>query len=123
MADEKAIFKKCAKCQTVWESRDAFLQDPDLDIVGYQVSFSDLNEGLFYFNHSCKTTLAIYAGEFTDLYHGPIFGNRATGTEECPGHCLHKSVLRPCPVKCECGFVREVLQIIRNWPKIDDRGD
>ena len=116
-ADETAFFKRCSKCQTEWASREDFLRDPDLVIIGYQVSFDDLNEGLFYFNHSCKTTLAIYAREFVDLYQGPIFSIRATGTEDCPGHCLHKSVLKPCPAKCECAFVREVIQIIRHWPK------
>jgi hypothetical protein len=44
---------------------------------------------------------------------------RKTGTEECPGYCLHQDELQPCPARCECAYVREIIQIIRNWPKRD----
>ena len=38
-------------------------------------------------------------------------------TTECPEFCLHKSELRPCPAKCECAYVREIIQVIKDWPK------
>ena len=113
----RTFFKKCPKCGTRWNTRNAFLADSELDIIGYQVDFRELTAGLFFFNHSCKGTFTIYANEFIDLYQGPIFEDRATGSDECPGYCLRKNYLEPCPVKCECAFVREVLQIIRNWPR------
>jgi hypothetical protein len=25
--------------------------------------------------------------------------------------------VEPCPSQCECAYIREILQIIRNWPK------
>jgi len=114
-------FKICPLCEFRWESRDGFLNDPDLKLIGYQVDFVELKEGLFLFNHSCNGTLAIEAGEFRDLYDGPIFTLRATGTEQCDEHCLHQSDLRPCPAECECAYVREVMQLIRSWAKV--RGD
>jgi hypothetical protein len=27
--------------------------------------------------------------------------------------------LDPCPTHCECNFVREILQVVNNWPKPD----
>jgi len=114
---ETRSFKTCTICNTVWQTRDDFLDDPDIFIVGYQVHFNTLTEWLFLFNHSCKGTLSVNAGEFTDLYTGPIFKDRLFGSEECPGHCLHERRLSPCPSKCECSFVREIIQVIKNWEK------
>lgn len=111
------IFKKCSKCGFVWPTRESFLEDRDLWLIGYQVDFEDLVAGLFLFNHSCFTTLAVEAGKFQDLYDGPIFAERLTGTEECQQFCFRRYELRPCPSKCEYAFVREILQIIKNWPK------
>jgi hypothetical protein len=93
------------------------MKDPALRIIGYQVSFVYLEEGIFLFNHRCGTSLGVIAGAFRDLYDGPIFSERLTGTDECPQYCMLKDELRPCPAKCECAYVREIIQIIKNWPK------
>jgi hypothetical protein len=111
-------FRRCSNCGVEWLARDRFLSDPDISLVGYQVHFDRLMEGLFLFNHTCKTTLSLPAALFRNLYHGPVFSDRMTGTEACPGHCLHNDSLDPCPAQCECAFVREILQMIANWPKI-----
>ena len=110
-------FKKCPKCKAMWPTRESFLEDPDLWIVGYQVHFEELVAGFFLFNHSCMTTLSIEAGKFQELYDGPIFAERLIGTAECGEFCLRKYDLRPCPAKCEFAYVREIIQIIKNWPK------
>jgi len=110
-------FKTCSQCGFVWESRESFLKDPALKMIGYQVHGEDQREGLFLFNHDCHTTLSLRAGHFLDLYQGPMFQARLIGTEACPGQCLRQGDLRPCPEKCECAYVREVIQIILNWPK------
>ena len=111
------VFKKCRNCGFEWPSRQDFLDDPMLEIVGYQAHFEELTAGLFLFNHSCHGTLAVPAGHFKDLYDGPVFTQRAAGTKECPGHCLHEDDLDLCPVHCECNYVREIIQTIRHWPK------
>lgn len=112
------IFKQCPACGFVWTSREQFLEDPELTLVGYQVNIKNLAAGLFLFNHSCMgSTLAIQAMAFRDLYEGPVFSQRLTAEAACPGHCLHQKNLRPCPLSCECSYVREVLQIVKNWPK------
>jgi len=110
-------FKTCSKCGFVWSERASFLGDPNLRMIGYQVDFEDLMAGTFLFNHTCRTTLAIKADDFKDLYDGPMFTERLRGTKECGGYCLHKNDLRPCPEKCECAYVREIVQVILNWPK------
>lgn len=110
-------FKNCPNCGAVWATREEFLSDADLVPVGYQVYFEDLQAGLFLFNHSCGTTMAIEAGFFFDLHDGQIFRERATGTAECGGHCLYKDDMDPCPARCDCAFARDVLQTVRQWPK------
>ena len=107
------MFKSCPLCAVIWATRDDFLSDPSLEIIGYQVNFYHLRAGLFLFNHSCKTTLAIKAGEFFDLYDGPIFTERKTRGPDCPAYCLHESELHVCPAQCECASVREIIQIIK----------
>jgi hypothetical protein len=114
---ESAFFKKCTKCGFVWPERKAFISDPDLRMIGYQADFEELMAGLFLFLHTCGTSLAISADAFQDLYDGPVFTARLNGTKECSGLCLHKNDLRPCPAKCECSYVREIVQVILKWPK------
>jgi hypothetical protein len=112
-------FKKCTLCANIWPDRDEFLGDPSVDLVGYQAFFDgDLELGLFLFNHlECETTLAIRAEEFTDLYDGPVFSERLADTDRCAEHCMNRCDLQPCPNECECAYVREVVQIVKSWPK------
>ena len=77
-------FKECPSCWCAWESREDFLSDPHVTIIGYQAHFSELTTGFFLFNHSCQGTFAVRVQEFKDLYDGPIFETPKTGTDECP---------------------------------------
>ena len=82
------------------------------------MNFGDLQLGYFLFNHlTCESTIAVHAGLFKNLYDGPIFTERATGTDECPEYCLKEDVLIACPVKCECAYVREIVQVVKKFPK------
>lgn len=110
-------FKQCTCCPVNWRTRDDFLSDPDVELIGYQAHFEDLKAGLLLFNHSCKTTMAIDVAAFCDLYDGPVFKERHTGQPSCQGYCLRRDELRPCPNRCECAFVRAILQIVQNWKK------
>jgi hypothetical protein len=116
------MFKACPMCNEVWMNREAFLSDPRLALVGYQVDFEVLEAGFFLFNHrerGCGTTLAVEASWFVDLAAGPIYRGSLHGTEECPEYCLRLDDLSPCPAHCECAYVRDVLQVVRNWKKLD----
>lgn len=114
------MFKRCSGCSAVWPSRDAFLGDGAIKLVGYQVQMGRLETGYFLFNHvhkGCGSTISIAAGEFFDLYQGTVFRTSKFGGVECGGHCLHAQDLDACPAECECAFVREVLQIVRKRMK------
>ena len=112
-------YKKCT-CGFIWASREVFLGDPNIKLVGYQVDFEDLKAGYFMFNHlagSCKTTLSVSAGDFFDLHDGPVFTVRSADKPECGKHCFHHGDLKQCPVQCECAFVRNVLDVVNHWSK------
>lgn len=112
-------FKKCTFCGHRWPTREDFLQDAATDMIGYQVNFDNLHLGYFLFNHlTCGTTLGLAAGLFRDLYDGPVYKQRKTGAQQCPEYCLHEGQLEPCPQECECAYVREIIQMVRQWPKI-----
>jgi hypothetical protein len=111
-------FKSCPSCDQSWKSREEFLADASLELVGYQVHFRQLEQGLFLFNHSsCKSTISIQSGLFANLYKGPLYTKNITGSESCPEHCLAKNNLQACPEQCECTYVRDIMQIIKNWQK------
>ncbi len=110
-------FKKCTCCQHDWKTREKFLEDPGIELIGYQVSFDELLLGLLLFNHTCGTTIAIPVNKLRDLYAGPIYATRKTGEKECLGYCLRQSELRPCPAQCECAWIRELIQLISKIKK------
>ncbi|CAB1057553.1 hypothetical protein D1BOALGB6SA_2306 [Olavius sp. associated proteobacterium Delta 1] len=113
-----SLFKKCTCCAFPWLSRAEFLQDEKTVLIGYQANFCQLELGYFLFNHlACESTIAIPAGRFKDMYAGPLFTQRLTGTEVCQGFCEDMDAIEPCDAQCECAYVREIMQIIRNWPK------
>lgn len=115
---EQFVFE-CKYCGQKWDSRDLFLKDPYVKLVGYQVNFNILETGLFLFEHSvCKNTISFEVSAFTDLYKGPVFRKRQTGTESCPGYCLYKDNLIGCKEYCECAYVRSVMQILKHYRMI-----
>ena len=112
------IFKKCTCCESPWFTRDEFLKDENIKLVGYQANFCQLELGYFLFNHlTCESTIAIPAGHFRELYDGPVFAQRLHGSEICQGFCEDIDALEPCENQCECAYIREILQIIKKWPK------
>jgi len=111
------VFMTCTKCGHKWNDRRSFLSDPAIDVIGYQADFRELTEGLFIFHHTCGATIKIKAQFFIDLYSGPIFQEKLTHREECFGYCFVRVNMEPCANKCECSYVRETLQVIRNWQK------
>ena len=118
MKTYSAPFKQCSGCGRVWAGRSEFLGGGNVQPVGYQVNFGELEMGFVLFNHlACRSTIAIHAGRFVDLYEGPTYQERKTGSDDRPAHCLHEDDLAPCPALCECSYVRSAIQIVKNWPK------
>lgn len=110
-------FKKCPGCAFEWNKRDDFLKDKDLKLVGYEANFDVLPLGKLIFQHKCGATLALHAEGFSDLYKGPVYKERKTGGPECLGFCKVRDDLKPCPAKCECAWVRQLIQTINNIKK------
>ena len=110
-------FIKCQTCDDKWFTRDDFLEDISIKIDGYQVNFDELEAGVFLFTHLCGATLELSVGTFKELYQGPIFIKRATGTDECPEYCLYQDELGLCASICECAYVRNIIDIIKKWPR------
>lgn len=114
--EEETGFKCCPMCGKHWGNRNDFLNDDLLILNGYQADFEELEYGLFYFTHQahgCGSTLVIQAKAFLDLYSGAKYSERKTGSDECPGYCLEKDQLSRCDAACECAFIREVIEIIK----------
>jgi len=115
------IFKQCPACEKVWPTRENMLADNDVYIIGYQAHFENLSLGLFLFNHSCNGTFSIPADEFIDMYNGPVFDENLSGTKDCPGYCRHQKQLEPCPMQCECAYIREIIQMLKENPVKSNR--
>ena len=116
MPKEINQFRRCSCCSKAWLDRSDFLLDGDLFLNGYQANFDDLELGWLLFTHLlpvCNSTIAVPVHQFADLYEGAIYSERKTGSEECPGYCLEVNNLLPCQNQCECAFVREILQVIK----------
>ena len=110
-------FAECLPCGHKWLARDDFLADRKIEITGYKVNYDDLLAGRFLFSHACGAILALSVRNFNGLYQGPIFKDRATGTEACPEYCLYQDRLDACNARCECAYVRNIIGIIKAWPK------
>jgi len=116
------IFKKCSFCKHEWPQQNDFLIDPDLQMAGYQVHHELVDSGLLLFNHSCGSTIAVTVASVKNLYHGIKSKTKALGSNECPDYCVHTDNLKVCPVDCEYAYVRDIMQIIKTWPKIETQG-
>jgi hypothetical protein len=114
------IFKQCPCCHKIWETREKFLSDPDIKIIGYKAHFEILDLGMFFFNHlvdNCCSTITIYVKQFKELYTGKYYDIDKRGTNECKGYCNSIENLNRCDAFCECAFAREIIQLIKEYPK------
>lgn len=114
----ESCFKKCTMCSKIWETREEFLKDEELELNGYTADFEILSLGLFYFTHNrpeCRSTLTLYAGDFWDLYTGELFTENLKGEDGCFGYCDEKEKLDKCEMRCEGSYVREIIQVIKSY--------
>ncbi|MGK5088486.1 hypothetical protein WDW86_13080 [Bdellovibrionota bacterium FG-2] len=108
-------FKVCPNCKKNWGSRDVLIEDPAIELIGYQMAKDSVEKGLFLFNHNaenCCTTLSCKVAGFTDLYEGKLFTEDLFGTATCEKHCLNRNDLSECNQPCSNHFVRTILQVI-----------
>jgi len=106
-----AFFATCPNCGKVWKTRNDFITDAKITLTGYQADCAFPEKGLFLLNHTCGAEFRLRVEQFSDLYAGAIFTEKKRGSGECPEYCLRQKELRPCPVQCECSYVREILSL------------
>ena len=110
-------FLVCSCCGVSWDERDDILDDPQLDLVGFQVDFTGSSNGFFLFNHiveECGTTIVVEVDRFADLQSGARFEKNLCGKELCPGRCGRIEDLVQCDKPCRNAWVRELAIIIRD---------
>jgi hypothetical protein len=108
-------FKSCSCCEHRWETRDDLLEDTDVQLVGYQADFADLDRGLLLFTHltrDCGSTMALEVGEMIDLIDTPRHARTLRGTDDCRGHCLSVRNLGRCNAPCRNAHVRDLMHEI-----------
>jgi len=110
-------FKVCPKCKYEWKTRDDFLCDPSISLIGFMASLKDFDKGSYLFNHvltdnRCNSTLAIYVSSFLDLYDGPIFEDLKAGSKESSGHCARVEDVERCNAHCRNAVAREIMHKI-----------
>lgn len=111
-----AEYKKCV-CGKAWKTRDSFLKDKKVKIVGYQPDFINRRYNHFLFQHKikdCGEFIGIRASDFSDLREKGCPKDVCMGQEGCPGYCLDTFDLRVCSVTCRNATDREVAARIRN---------
>ncbi len=63
------MFKKCPMCNNIWNSKEEFLNDENVNLIGYQKYMGLYGGGYLLFKHRtkfCGTTIAIKAAFFSD---------------------------------------------------------
>ena len=108
-------FKMCPKCAYTWKTREDFLEDPSICLIGFQASFEETESGYYLFNHSlrgnpCDTTLAMEVEVFLSLLTRTMFTDIKAKTPICEMHCSSVEDLSQCPVECKNAFAREIMQ-------------
>ncbi|MBW2527864.1 MAG: hypothetical protein JRI23_27025 [Deltaproteobacteria bacterium] len=114
--EREPSFKTCSSCGHRWPTRQSFLDDPEIVMIGYQSFMPDPELGMFMFNHACGTTLTLQAIQLADLVDGPIYGSRWARPPQEPESCLADQVDHPCPTSCECHYVERVSKSVRRPP-------
>ncbi len=103
-------FRKC-DCGHTWKTREEFLRDKKVKIVGYQPDFVNHRYNHFLFFHrlkECGLFFGVRASEFDDLREGKCPKELGMGLEDCPGYCTDMLDLRVCSVACRNAVDREL---------------
>jgi len=113
--DKNSCFKVCTKCKTVWKTRDDFIQDPGIKIIGFMASREGVEKGVYLFNHllpgnACNTTMGLFVADFMDLYAGPVYAELEMGGDNCSGHCKNIDDLQQCRAHCRNAMARDIIQ-------------
>lgn len=86
------------------------MSDRSLSIIGFQNFFNHLRDGVFLFNHTCGTTLALDGDLLFARYSGTIYLNRKRQkSRDCPGICTTSNIHAPCSDQCWCSIINRII--------------
>ena len=103
-------FKDCV-CGKTWKTRDKFLLDKKVKLVGYQPDLVNHKYNHFLFYHrakGCSQFFGIRASSFSDLREKGCSKELCMGHDDCPGYCTDTLDLRVCSVACINASDREL---------------
>jgi hypothetical protein len=108
-------FKICPKCSHTWNTRDDFLKDLSICLIGFQASFKETESGHYLLNHNsggnhCGTTIAVEVEAFLSLHKGTMFTEIKFESPMCELHCTRVDDLSQCPVECKNAVAREIMK-------------
>lgn len=130
METSSLYFKTCPLCSTSWYTIDDFIRDSEIEVIGYQPHPEKTGAGLFIFGHRhCNSSISVQLEALSDLQVcltqdadsvyiiGPDMIQEENSTEVCYTNCLRKTDSSNGNKRCECAYVREVIQLIKHLPK------
>ncbi len=114
-----SAFKICPLCKHEWDTRENFLGDRYLSIIGFMADEDSLEKSAYLFNHvlpgkKCGGTLAVTVDQFLDLYDGPLYEDLKLGSQECSGYCARVDVLERCNAECRNAVARKIIHLLVN---------
>ena len=113
---KKTNYRKC-DCGKTWKTRDTFLRDKTVKIIGYQPDFINHKYNHFLFQHKtkdCGILFAVRASDFSDLREKECPNELCFGHDDCPQYCTDTFDLRVCSVTCRNASDRIIASKIRS---------
>jgi hypothetical protein len=95
-------------CGHRWATREQFLEDPTIRLVGLQVVGNLPDANVVIFEHTCGTSVSILAKRLHDLL-GPVAPDEwplalLFGTKDCHGLCTDLANLDGCDRPCRNAY-------------------
>jgi len=109
-------YRKC-NCGKTWKTRDEFLRDKAVKIIGYQPDFINHKYNHFLFHHKtkgCGLFFAVRASDFSDLREKECPNDLCFGHDDCPRYCTDTFELRVCSVTCRNASDRIIASKIKS---------
>ena len=113
---EQEPLMTCSRCGVKWEDIIEIIQDPLLQVEGYQATFVEPKNGLILITHhsdNCGTTLALVVADLKCLDNSDEIFTRNNGLDGCDGLCLLENKLEDCNAPCDMAWVRHAIQWLR----------
>ena len=107
-------------CRKQWATRQDFISDPELRLLGLQAvpNFPDAN--LLVFEHECGTSVSVLASRLRDLIPDPEPDDPSLpllqGTESCRGYCNRLEELEVCDQRCSNARDRRLTLWLADQP-------